>query len=99
MNGPPVDGAFTFWGEWEPQSEVRRLAWNDKGDIIMFGSNLRECFVIDTVFVIAKHSPIHIGGALPNWESYLHKVITMDLIQIPPWGLRLYGSNNWSLPG
>ena len=26
---PPARGSFTFWGEWEPQSEVRRLVSNE----------------------------------------------------------------------
>ena len=158
----PTKGALTFWGEWEPQSQVRRLvlekdvhcpqwlhmprlkldelarlatttpqscntigaqntdplvfgdrfryvlcqqyrksgptklAYLNKGDVILFGSHVRGCFAVDTVFVVGLYAPIRHDGALPDWESDLHRRITMDLIEIPDWGLRLYGSEAWS---
>jgi hypothetical protein len=158
----PTSSAFTFWGEWEPQSQVRRLvaknnsdgpqwlhiprlnldeltnlakrtrlscstraaqntdplvfgdrfryvlcqqyrksgptklAYLDKGDIILFGSHISGHFALDTVFVIGVYALIHYDGALPDWESDLHRRITIDLIEIPAWGLRLYGSDTWS---
>jgi hypothetical protein len=67
-----------------------------KGDIILFGSTLAQAFVIDTVFVVGKHDFVRNNVELPNWESDLHRKITMDLIQVPACGLRLYGGELWS---
>src|SRR6266481_1318520 len=156
----PMKGVFTFWGEWEPQSQVRRLVsgaycpqwlhvpqlnldelrnlakraelscttlgaqntdplvFGDRfryvlcqqyrkfgstklanlnnGDLILFGSHIRGYFALDTVFVVGVNAPVRGEGALPDWESDLHRRITMDLIEIPVWGLRLYGSITWS---
>jgi hypothetical protein len=158
----PKNGAFTFWGEWEPQSQVRRLvsednsdgpqwlhiphvnldelanlvksaqlscstlgvqntdplvfgdlfryvlcqqyrksgstklAYLNQGDIILFGSHIGGCFALDTVFVIGVYALVRHDGVLPDWESDLHRRITMDLIEIPACGLRLYGSETWS---
>jgi hypothetical protein len=164
----PTGGIFTFWGEWEPQSQVRRFVRSgrpfrpeylhlpqlnlevlgnlserteqscnkrvscgdtngpqntdplvfgdlfryvfcqqpdkpklrslDKGDIILFGNNKSEMFMLDTVLVVGIYAPIQSGGPLPNWESDLHRRITMDVIedQIPWCGLRLYGGETWS---
>ena len=36
------------------------------------------------------------NGLPPNWESDVHRKITMDLIDIPQCGLRLYGGATWS---
>jgi hypothetical protein len=161
----PTKGSFTFWGEWEPQSEVRRLTLNTRaghpnwlhtphlrlnevaglpkqdyqmpacaagwpqntdplvfgdrfryvlcrqfnnssglptemarlqeGDIILFGSHIAGAFVLDTVFVVGIYSAVRRNGPLPNWESELHRRITMDLFQIPGCGLRLYGGETW----
>ena len=163
----PTTGSFTFWGEWEPQSQVRRLIPNTElhpkylhlpqlnlevlgdlpqrteqscntglacgdtegfqntdplvfgdqflfvfcqqkvkktlrllsnGDIILFGSGGRktETFALDAVFVVGTHAPVQRDGMLPNWESDFHRRITMDLIEIPECGLRLYGAEMWS---
>lgn len=164
---PPRRGRFTFWGEWEPQSEVQVLAqkpraahprwlhiprlalkgieslrkqncapcasggpqntdplvfgdrfryalcqqfWQPKrsprrptqlaqlgeGEIILFGSRVDGGFALDTVFVVGAYAPVWPDGSLPSWESDLHRKITMDLIDIPPCGLRLYGGATWS---
>lgn len=163
---PPARGSFTFWGEWEPQSEVRRLVSNEgahhpswlhtprlrlsevaflpkhdsqtqacapdslqntdplvfgdrfryvlcyqflnksglptalarlhEGDIILFGSNIDGSFALDTVFVVGMFVDIRRDHWLPNWESELHRRVTMDLFEIPKCGLRLYGGENWS---
>jgi hypothetical protein len=66
------------------------------GDIILFGSHKGGNFLLDTVFVIGIHAPIHQGGPSPNWESELHCRITMDLAEIPGCGLRLYGGETWT---
>jgi hypothetical protein len=160
----PHHGTFAFWGEWEPQSRVRKLTQQtqhdprwlhtpelnldvlktiathsqpsscttncttyngpqntdplvfgdrfryafckqesnkilrslSKGDIILFGSTLAKSFVIDTVFVVGEHDIVHNNVELPSWESELHRRITMDLIQVPTCGLRLYGGERWS---
>ncbi len=54
--------------------------------------------MLDTVLVVGLHAPIRRGGTFPNWESDLHRRITMDLIEkdIPGCGLRLYGGETWS---
>lgn len=162
---PPKSGSFTFWGEWEPQSEVRRLpssgtrhprwlhtprlrlneiaslnradfqtgsctaggpqntdplvfgdrfryvlcrqfqnksglptelAHLGQGDIVLFGSNIDESFALDTVLVVGLSSPVSKGRALPDWESELHRRVTMDLFETPRRDLRLYGGERWS---
>jgi hypothetical protein len=162
----PIKDRFTFWGQWEPQSEVRslgesprthhprwlhtpclklreieglakrdcpapgcapdgpqatdplvfgdrfryvvclqyhpssgsptELARLQQGDIVLFGSHLRGLFVLDTVFVVGIYTPLWKNGPLPSWESELHRKVTMDLFDIPPCGLRLYGGEIWS---
>ena len=165
-NLQPLEGRLTFWGEWEPQSDVEpldqksqagqprwihaprlslepiddlrkqgcspcaprgpqntdplvfgdrflyalcqqfekrnnvlnatQMARLNEGDIILFGSCVNKRFELDTVFVVGIHAPVRPNGRLPNWESDLHRKITMDLIDIPPCGLRLYGGATWS---
>jgi hypothetical protein len=68
----------------------------DTGDIILFGSHKGGNFLLDTVFVVGMHAPVWRGGTLPNWESELHRRITMDLAEIPGCGLRLYGGETWT---
>lgn len=166
LKQPPTKGGFTFWGEWEPQSEVRRLTSNrqanhptwlhtphlrlnevaglptpdhqtaacaagwpqntdplvfgdrfryvlcrqfnnssglptemarlQEGDLILFGSHIAGSFVLDTVFVVGIYSAVRRDGPPPNWESELHRSITMNLFEIPRCGLRLYGGETWS---
>jgi hypothetical protein len=160
----PVRGSFTFWGEWEPSSEVRlldrstpdhhpcwlhiphlmldgiegqqkqaftpcapggpqntdplvfgdrfryvlcqqfkgnppratQLAKLEEGEIILFGSCVGGAFAVDTVFVVGTYAPVQRHRPLPDWESDLHRKITMDLTDIPSCGLRLYGGQTWS---
>ncbi len=163
-NRQPVRGSFTFWGEWEPQSDAQllesrptsdhpkwlhtpqlrldqieasraqgcdpcapggpqntdplvfgdrflyvlcqqfrgkppyttQLVGLQKGDVILFGSCLgRQKFVLDAVLVIEISARLAHGGQLPNWESELHKRITMDLFRIPECGVTLYGGTTW----
>jgi hypothetical protein len=74
------------------------LASLNIGDIILFGSCIdnRSKFALDTVFVVDMHTLLRPNGALPAWESNLHRDITMSVIRIPAVGLRLYGSKTWS---
>jgi len=157
----PTRGIFTFWGEWEPQSEVRRLTLKkqvhcpqwlhiprlnldelarlttttqlscntmgaqntdplvfgdrfryvlcqqyrksgptklaslSRGDVILFGSHSRM-LCARYGLRCRKLRTCATWCVLPDWESDLHRRITMDLIEIPDWGLRLYGSEAWS---
>jgi hypothetical protein len=74
------------------------LSYLNKGDIILFGSALDRgsLFALDTVFVVGVHDLVRSNSKLPDWESDLHRRITMDLIQVPNFGLRLYGGETWS---
>jgi hypothetical protein len=57
---------------------------------------LNKKFVLDTVLVVGIHDLVRNDGNLPNWVSDLYRKITLDLIQVPPCGLRLYGGEPWS---
>jgi hypothetical protein len=73
-----------------------QLAGLREGEIILFGSRIGGAFALDTVFVIGTYAPVQRNGPLPDWESDLHRKITMDLTEIPPCGVRLYGGQAWS---
>jgi hypothetical protein len=71
------------------------LSYLSGGDIVLFGSHVDDQFVLDTLLVVDMHADVLPGGALPNWESALHRAITMELVELPPSGVRLYGGQRW----
>jgi hypothetical protein len=79
-------------------SRPTTLASLNIGDIVLFGSCIadRTMFALDTVFVVDVHSLVRRDNRFPDWESDLHRQVTMNLIQIPAFGLRLYGGKTWS---
>jgi hypothetical protein len=72
------------------------LAQLEKDDIILFGSCVGGEFALDTVLVVGLYYDLGAGHEPPEWDSDLHKRITLDLIQIPPCGVRLYGGATWA---
>lgn len=73
-----------------------KLSYLSEGDIVLFGSRVGGEFALDTVLVVNSHAEVLPGGGLPNWESALHRTITMDLVELPPAGVRLYGGQTWT---
>jgi len=83
--------------QFNPKSGARtKMSRLGEGDIVMFGSHLQGEFVLDTVFVVGVFKDMHSKYDLPAWQSKLHNDITVNLVDFPPCGLRMYGSRGWS---
>ena len=88
---------YTICRQFSPKTQKRtKLALLEEGDLILFGSHIDGCFVLDTVFVVGRYHELRTKGTMPNWESDLHRRIAIELIDIPSCGLRLYGGETWS---
>jgi hypothetical protein len=64
--------------------------------MVLFGSHVSGDFVLDTLLVVCSYAEVRQGSPLPNWESELHRRITMERVHLPPCGVRLYAGATWS---
>lgn len=76
------------------KTELARL---EKDAIILFGSRVDGAYALDTVFVVGIYSDLYADHRLPDWESDMHKKVTVDLMCIPSCGVRLYGGATWAV--
>lgn len=94
---PLVFGHLFQYGPCKQVGRYKKLLGSlSRGDIILFGSILNKTFVLDTVLVVGTHDLVRNDDKLPDWISDLYREITLDLIQVPASGLRLYGGEPWS---
>lgn len=89
---------YAICRQFRANGQRTKLSYLSEGDIVLFGSHVGGQFVLDTLLVVNIHADVLPGGELPNWESALHRAITMKLVMLPPAGVRFYGGQRW-LPG
>lgn len=65
-----------------------KMCFLDKGSIIIFGSTINSCFLVDTVFVVGDSKPYKVS----NYQSDLNGFIPKDYDQIM--GFSLWNSND-----
>lgn len=100
---PLVFGDRFLYGvcrQFNPKSQRNtKMAKLENGDIVLFGSHIGGDFVLDTVFVVESHVPLVRGSEPSHCDSQLYKNVTLDRIQIPKCGLRLYSGQRWRSDG
>lgn len=76
--------------------KMTKMARLENGDIILFGSHIGGNFVLDTLFVVGNYVSLENDNGPSVLGSNLYQAVTLDRIQIPKCGLRLYSGQSWS---